>query len=157
MTDLNALVKSARSLARVSSDELGKTWLRAVVSVLFDWGAEPAQRMLETSIQKEFVSARLRGRSHADAVKAHGGDDRVALVAEMGRRAGEEDPGKMAQAVVPLLGLVKQQLPSAQLETFLAAYPPGVAAEIRAASCEPSWKYGLIPQSYARPVPKAKH
>jgi uncharacterized protein (DUF2267 family) len=157
MTDMNALVKSARSLARVSSDDLGRTWLRSVVSVLSDWGGAPAQRVLEASLPKELVSARLGGRSHGDAVKAHGGDDRVALVAEMGRRANEEDPGKMAQAVVPLLGLVKQQIPPAQMDAFLASYPPAVATEIRAASCEPSWKYGLIPQSYARPVAKAKH
>ena len=158
MTNLATMVQDVRKLAQVESDVRALRWLRAAASTLAAWGGSEARKILETALPKElFSGAGTRGRSAAKAQAAVGGSAATALFAEIGERAGEEDPGKMGQTATAAIALLKLGLPADQLPQLLAALPAEIAAEVRDASACAPWKYFLIPQSYARPAAKRRH
>ena len=159
MTDMDQLVKDCRRLGRVETEALSLRWLRAIVSVLAVWGGEGAARALMTGVPGGlFSGGGTKGNSLAKAQDlAPGAAAGVAFFAEVGRRAGQEDPGKMAQMATAALALIKQCLAADQVSALLSALPADIAAEVRDATVEPPWGYGLIPQSYARPVRKSAH
>ena len=152
MIDLVQMVTDVRGLGRIETDALAQRWLRAAASTLADWGGTPAREALQSTLPKELFSGPgTRGRSLVKAQREAGGHAGLALVTELGRRAGQEDPGKMAQMASPAIAVLKQQIPPAQFEGVLAALPQDIAAEVRKATVDADWRYFLIPQSYARP------
>lgn len=156
MTLLSEMVTDVRALGRIETDEFALRWLRAAASTLADWGGRPAREALESALPKDLLrGAGTRGRSLPKARRAAGGSAAVALVTELGRRSGQEDPGKMAQMASAALGLLERNIPANARESLLAALPPDIAAEVREASVDPIWRYFLIPQSYARPRGRA--
>jgi hypothetical protein len=159
MNDMAQLVKECRRLGGVETEALAQRWLRATVSVLADWGGEAAARALASGVPGGlFSGGGTRGLSLAKAQdRVPGTSAGIALLAEIGRRVGQEDPGKIAQMATPALGLVKGCLAPDPLNALLAALPGDVAAELRDASVAAPWGFGLIPQSYARPPRKRAH
>jgi uncharacterized protein (DUF2267 family) len=152
MSLLTQMVTDVRALGRIETDALALQWLRAATSTMSDWGGKQAREALESALPKDlFSGAGTRGRSLPAATSAASGSAAIALVTELGRRAGQEDPAKMAQMAAAALGLLKENIPANARESLLAALPPDIATEVRKATVDPRWKYFLIPQSYARP------
>lgn len=156
MTDVDELVKECRRLGGVETEALALRWLRAIVSVLSDWGGAGAARALATGVPGSLFSGPgSKGHSLAKTQElVPGASPRVAFFSELGRRVGQEDPGKVAQMATPAIALLKARLAPEQLQALIASLPGDVADEVRDASVAPPWGYFLIPQSYARPTRK---
>ena len=152
-TDLAAILKDLRRLGNVATDDGARRWLRATASTLAEWGGADARDVLSAALPKDALSgAGTRGRPLAKTRGAEGeaATDDVALYAEIGKRFGEEDPGKIAQVATPALALIRRQLTETQLARLVTALPPAIATELRTASDQSPWRFRLIPQSYAR-------
>lgn len=151
MNDLDSLVAKAALVGRIPSASEARRWLSAVASVLADWGEGAGRGVRDALPPQLFRGKGARGRpvgtAGADAALA-----RVALFAEVGRRAGEADPGKVGVALGPLVALVRGALPPKVVQDLLSALPQGVAEVLREASLEAPWEFRLLPQSYARPA-----
>ena len=152
------MVSLAARAARPRSDDAAKRWLRAVASILEGWSEGAGRAALKAALPREcFRGGGSSGRSYEKALEAAGGDARVALVEEAGRRTHEDDPRNVAMTLVPLLGVVKEALArtggEAAVAELIGSLPTPLHGELRAASVTAPWTYRLIPQSYARPHP----
>jgi len=156
MSDVDELVTRAERAGRPGSHAMARKWLTVVASVLRDAASGDAASVAMNALPEELRSgAGSKGHSWSSALARAGGDARAALANEAGHRAGQPDPGKVGMTLAPILGVVRDEVEkqggSAAVERLAAALPPDVADAWRNASSAPPWRFGLIPQSYARP------
>ena len=149
--DFDTLVAQAQDLGRIPSREEAERFLRAVLSTLADWSGAAGEKALAALPRQLARGPGRRGRSFDEAARAAGGA-RSALLAEVGRRAAQPDPGKVAIALRPVLALLRDALPAADANALAAALPPPVAEELRRATTAAPWGFRLLTQSYARPT-----
>ena len=151
--DLDELVLRAYSIGRTENEERALRWLRAVVSILGDWGGSDAKAALKEALPSElFSGAGSSGRSFRAAAAAGGPvDESSALQIEAGHRAKQPDPGKVGMTIRPLMGVLKERMTPAQVDRVASGLPPAVQQQFRGATTQAPFAYSLIPQSYARP------
>lgn len=156
------LIHRARLVARVENDERARRWLSTTCSILSDWGGQAATEILKGCLPSECLSGGgSSGRSWADAQRAARGDGQLALVQEAELRSRQPDPRNVAMMLLPLIGIVKDEIVKARgtagLDAFLAAMPAALHESICSATAKAPYRYRLIDQSYARPVRRKAH
>ncbi|MEM7247101.1 MAG: hypothetical protein AAF533_17270, partial [Acidobacteriota bacterium] len=138
------------AVGRIPGRSQALRWLRAVASTVADWGGSEGREALASCLPaKALKGGGSSGRSYAKALEAEGeGGEETVFHVEVGRRVGEQDPGKIAVALRPILGLVRSELGEEQVATLEKVLPEPVAEHFRKSTTDAPWAYRLVPQPF---------
>ncbi len=148
MADVQQLIRKAQVQGRIPSPERALRWMRATASMLGDWGGDTAKKLLAEALPADFLKgAGSSGRPWDKALKEEA-DETLVLHCEAGRRANEQDPGKVSWSLVACLGLIRETLSDDRAEKLASSLPAPVAKIFREARWQPPWRYRIVPQPF---------
>lgn len=148
MADLQQLIRKAQVQGRIPSPERALRWMRAASSMLADWGGPDAKRLLADALPADLLKgAGSSGRPWEKALREEV-DETLVMHCEAGRRAAEQDPGKVSWSLTACLSLIRESLSDEAASKLASALPAPVGKIFSEAKWQPPWRYRLVPQPF---------